>query len=392
VSGEALAGSAVAVAVGVGIAAAWWSEISAAVHRGASERLARRRSKLAEGAAIEAGLEDPAFEPDRLRESAREIVDLAAAIWNGRSLDVDARPDAALIDLWARSHAAWLGDGLSLVDKPTFSFLRVVNREGEGEDMVDLRVQLRVHRDRPASVRPDLPRPLGEPHRVTLDERWTLGHADGVWLLLSADGDPLTGPVLTDPLIPAAWADDERTRERSLIELAHRDVAPSAASPPELVPAYLSPYGALLDLSAVDARFLPALLAASLAHIVDAWEQAAAGREQALVAAAESDAVSALLYPTPACRLAFRDAALSDWELLAFDPSSRPPSVTVRLHVNAVRYLADRSTHAHVAGATYVAHAIPLTWVLALVDPAESSQWRLLATTNPAAEIPGALP
>ncbi len=78
----------------------------------------------------------------------------------------------------------------------------------------------------------------------------------------------------------------------------------------DLVGADEAPDFALLDLSAVDRRFLPALIAGHLARIVEAWELAGTGSHGPLENLASAQATKALLRSSEGTRLIVRDAVL----------------------------------------------------------------------------------
>lgn len=130
-----------------------------------------------------------------------------------------------------------------------------------------------------------------------------------------------------------------RTREESLAEQAGAQKAGDdavLADLADLVDAGEPPGFALLDLSLVDSRFLPALIAAALAHLAEAWEAAATGPEGPLVRLARADARAALLRPGPGTRLTVRDAVLMSWEPTRLLRSEKPPTIEVQVDVEAV--------------------------------------------------------
>jgi hypothetical protein len=96
---------------------------------------------------------------------------------------------------------------------------------------------------------------------------------------------------LGSSLIAGAWADQQRLHERSLTELAQSEPAAAVLPGGDLVDGDADVMHQLLDLSVVDARYLPALLETTLVHIVDAWEQANPGAVRFLVAPVTADPV-----------------------------------------------------------------------------------------------------
>jgi hypothetical protein len=376
-----IAGLVVGVGVG-GYLAFYWLLILAS---GARSKLALRREHVRADrsyyAAIEAAEEDPDFAPEAVKQTILQIVTMADGIWRARTGTVsDARADGPLIAAWARARQSRLGSGLRVRGNPSVELIRVVNRPGESEDRVVARVGIRVHRRR---SRLDV---LAVRH-VRLDERWTLGRYEGRWVLLSVEGSPLEGPILTAPLIPTPAYDTERLQEESLAELATAQKIPATVSPSELVDADAPPAFALLDLSVVDGRYLPVLVAAQLARLVEAWEEAVTGSPAPLAALTSDAALAALLRPAPGKRLIIRDAVLKSWEPIRLELASQPPMIVVMAEIEAIRYVVT-DDGAHRAGNDNEPRQIVLIWTLELTDDTRTP-WRLLSTTNPAQGIPG---
>ena len=337
--------------------------------------LGRRRARRAEGAAVEAAVDDPSFAPELLKRSARTILEEAAAVWRGDDPAALAkRPDSQLIRAWAQSREDWLGAGLRIAGEPTVELLRVVNRADADEDRVVMRLRFHVHVDRPRGQEPL------SPHRFGLDERWTLCRDGKRWLLVSVAGDPLAGPVLTAPLIPTPAYDEQRLRELSLRELTSQQTA-GGVNPGELVdrdePASL----ALRDLSLADERFSPLVLAAALAHLVEAWQESSDGSEAPLRRLADDDAVRALFYPQgERVRRYITDATLHSWDVRELELDAAPPTIKVAVTVTAASYL-DEGTY--VTGSDRERHNLTLTWTLELTpDGADTPRWRLTGCSD----------
>jgi hypothetical protein len=373
----------VSIAIAVGIAGCflvtWLLVAASGVRHELEVRRRHVRADRAYYAAIEAAEEEPAFAPDVIRQAILEVVALAEGISRADVVTAsDGRPDVGLIRAWARSRESWLGSALQVRGTPSVELLRVVNRAGECEDRVVARVRLRVRCRRLG---------LFAVRHLRLDERWTLGRYDGRWALLSVEGSPLAGPVLTAPLIPTAAHDTERLQEESLAELASAQKVPATVSPSELVNPDAPPAFALLDLSVVDGRYLPVLVAAQLAHLVEAWEEAVTGSPAPLEALTSSEALTVLLRPGPGMRMVIRDATLKSWEPIRLELSSQPPLIVVSVEIEAVRYLvADDGTPR--SGNDHEPRQIVLIWTLELTD-AIRSPWRLRSSTNPAHGLPG---
>jgi hypothetical protein len=361
----------------VGVASAWVIAGIDEERRARLRLLARRRARRARGAALEAALHDPAFAPENVRRSIGTILELAGVAW--RSPDgaaLDDRRDGPLIRAWAQSREAWLGTGLRVIGVPAIDLLRVVNREDEVEDRIVARVRFRVHRDHPAAPEPPL-----SPHRLHLDERWTLCRDGERWLLVSVAGDPLAGPVLSAPLIPSPAYDTQRLEEASLSELAGEPPV-GIANPGELydhdAPAPL----ALLDLSLSDGRFSPLLIAAGLSRIVEAWETASDGSEEPLTRVASKAAIRALLNDSDGDDRRFiRDATLEHWQVVAVDAARQPPAVTVSVVIKAASWTENHPFLGSDRQRRELAHA----WALELHETRQHAWYWRLATSSTAA-------
>jgi hypothetical protein len=373
------------VAVGVvlfgGLGAVWLSGLRGVARHERALLKEHARATRAHFAAVEAAEDDASFSPEAIEQSVAEIVALGNGLWHtGAFGTMDGHPDAGLVRAWARSWQSRLGTGLEAVGQPSIDLLRVVNRDDEEEDRVVVRVRQRIHCKYPRVGA------IG-PHHVHADERWTFGRSGGRWALLSIGGDPLAGPLLTASLIPTPSSDTERLREESLAELASAqkvgdDVALSELVSPDEPPAF-----ALLDLSVVDSRFGTPLIAAELAHLLEAWEGAVTGSEGPFEELASDDARAALLRPSGGTRLIVRDAVLKSWEATRLDLSRDPPAIELTLDVEAVRYVV-RDNGSHVAGNRTDARGMALTWVLELTLSTRAP-WRLATSNNPAEAIAG---
>jgi hypothetical protein len=359
----------------------WVSVVRRGAHHERAVLKEHSRASRAHFAAVEAAEDDPSFAPDAIEQSVAEVVALADAQWRSGAFENPAgRSDARLIKAWARSNESWLGDGLESFGKPSVDVLDVVNRDGKEEDRVVLRVRVRIHCKHPKLGA------LGV-RFVHLDERWTFGRIGSQWNLLSVIGDPLAGPILTAPLIPNASFDTTRLRQESLAELADAQKMNDDVALSDLVGTDEAPDFALLDLSAVDSRFLPALIAGHLARIIEAWELAGTGIDGPLENLASAQATKALLRSSGGTRLIVRDAVLKSWRPTRLDLARHPPAVEVALEVEAVRYLV-RGDGGTVVGNQTVRHPMALMWTLEL-SGSERTPWRLVVSNDPARTVPG---
>ena len=347
-----------------------------------AERRGRKRARQTEAVAVEASLEVEAFAPEVIREAVDQVVDSALTAWHA---DVRSRPsprkDSLIIARWAHNHR--IGPN-TRIDRPlTVDLLRVMNRDGESEDRVVIRLRTVLH--------------AGQAKKATdtrLDERWTLSRDGGTWKLVEFDDTPLSDELLASPQVVGAWADQRRLREHSLVDLAQAE--PAASGPPsaDLRDVDADPMHQLLDLSVIDSRYLPDLIQEAVVHLLEVWEHATTGATELLAERVSREALEQLLYPHATggrLRLVLRDAHLTSWQPIRVDGQTNPPQVEISLNISAVRYLTDPVTANEVWGSAEHPHEISLRWNLALT-PSSDRPWQLAQSTNPAADIPGAGP
>jgi len=181
---------------------------------------------------------------------------------------------------------------------------------------------------------------------------------------LDGRGDRFARPALIRPLIPSAWADEGRLREQALAELANDTTAPNPAG-------LTNSKGArdrLLDLAVIDSRFSPALIDATIRHLLDAWEQETLDHAPRLAPRTAATARRQLLHPAgddPSERFAIRDVELAGWEPIAVDPDQAPPCMTLSVSITAIRFVTD-AKDVIIAGTSTIRHAIELHWKLEL--------------------------
>lgn len=373
-------GIAIAVVVFGSPIAAWLIVLANGARHQRARLKEHARANRAHYAAVEAAEDEPIFSPDAIDRSVTEIVTIADTLWRtGRSRALADRPDAGLIRAWAFSRQSWLSNALKVRGKPSVDLLQVINRGNKDEDRVVVRVRVRLH-----CKDPEL---LLSMRYVHLDERWTLERGDAQWALISVDGDPFGGPVLTAPLVPTPASDTERLREESLAEMANAQKVGPGVALSDLVSPDEPPALALPDLSVVDGRFAPGLIAAQLAHLLETWENAVTGSEAPLERLATAEARAALLRPEGRARFVIRDAVLKSWEPTRLDLSHQPPAIEVALDVEAVRYVVTDDS-GHRVGEEDRARRMKLAWTLELSDSA-ATPWRLAKSNNPALAIPG---
>ena len=357
------AGSAVVAVVGTG-----WAMIAGdGLRHSLNELRATRRSRRAERAAVEATLDDESFDPEAIRGAVSEILLIAEDHWRhwGHHDRSPGRSDAHAIAAWVRVHG--LAGAIHLDGEPRVDLLGIVNRESESDNRIEVRVRARLELD----VR----RHWVDPHTIHIDDRWILGQHAGRWELLDGRGDRFARPALSRPLIPAAWTDDDRLREQALTELA-RDT--TTVNPAGLTDSSAGPRDQLLDLAAIDSRFSPALIDATIRHLLDAWEQETLDHNHRLTPLAAAGACRQLLEANgadPDVRFAIRDIELAGWEPIALDPDRVPPHLTVSVQIHAIRFVTD-ANDGIIAGTSTISRLMELHWTLELANH-PSALWQL---------------
>ena len=253
----------------------------------------------------------------------------------------------------------------------------LVNRQDEAEDRVVLRVRMHIRCATHGRA--------NAMHIPTSAGRWDACRR--ILGPLAVSADPLSDQILSAPLVVGPAADTERLGEESLAELSMANSTLSGPKLSELVSPDEEPSRALGDLSVVDARFTPALLDAALRNLVDVWGTAVAGSESPLAKRASPEACEALLRPGPDARLVVRDLVLRSWVIKKLHLNRTPPAVDVELHLTAVRYVM-RFGSALRAGST---HRAPrdAPGVDSRAQQLTEVPWHLIATSSPAADIPG---
>lgn len=355
----------------VGIGALCVRELVSGGRRGRLHLLAAVRAPRARRAAIQASVQDPVFDPERIEAAVTTILQLTEELWQGgQALGVRGRPDAAVIRAWAENSGRVVGTHARVAGHTRVQIMGVVNREDEHEDRVVVRVRVHVNRG---------PRSELAARRGMIDERWTLMRRGEEWYLAADAGDPVGESLLTSPLITSPDQDTARLQEASLEELTERPPRGSPA-PAELTDTHAPPMEQLRDLSVADDRFDPALVETALGHIVEAWERSSDGSDAPLLAVATGAGAHALSFPrTGHGRRRVRDARLKRWAVTGLDARATPPTVTVDVRVRAAAW-----TDADVrAGDDRETRRLDLVWTLQLDEAThDHPRWRLAGSAD----------
>jgi predicted lipid-binding transport protein (Tim44 family) len=352
-------------------------------------RRRREHERSVELAAAVAADDDPAFAPDAVRESAKQMFMAAQHAWDAR--DHDALAELLVPDLlveWRRRLDDFARKGwhnrVEVLELRSVEYLGLVNREGEKDDRVTVRLSARL-RDyvvmRNGMV---LKRNESGSDTVELTEFWTLAKCDSGrgWIIASIETDAEGQHVLDAEIVASPWSDERRMSDASLLEVAALDKLPEGVSTAEV--ADLDYAGdarmAALDLSLVDGRWAPDVLEASVRRAVAAWADAVDGADTDLLDVATPEAAQALLHPgdrTGRTRLVIRGPQVRQLTIAALNPAAEPPEMTVEVEVTGRRYVEDRDTAAVLGGSKERSVTSTERWTLALSGP-DDRPWQVV--------------
>jgi predicted lipid-binding transport protein (Tim44 family) len=229
---------------------------------------------------------------------------------------------------------------------------------------------------------------LGE--AVTVREFWTLARSgSGQWILASIEQGAEGRHALEEQIVPTPWSDEQAMRDEALVEHAVAEAVPSDTSIAEVAKLDFDgdARAAALDLSLADGRFAPDVLEVAARRAVAAWAEAVDGDDAKLRAIAHPEAVRELLHPgdpSARTRLVVRGPKIKQMRMAALDPAADPPTMTVDLEFEGLRYLEDRDTATVVSGSRSRRTRFSERWTFAL-DGDATQPWRLAAVATPVA-------
>lgn len=331
------------------------------------------RDARARLAAAEAAQDDPLFDPGHVLERAEFVFVAIQRAWSrddvpalrqlvGPELMVEW--EARLDDFRRRG---WR-NLVDVLDGPTGRYVGVVNRAGDAEDrvVVFLTARLRdVVLDRWGTV---LPNNEGEVARI--GEYWTLGKRDGDWVVVSIEQEREGAGHLSEPLVASPAGDDARLRADATMEVAGADWVPAGQVAEYLSPAFSgSARAAALDLSLIDGRLAPDVIATAVTEVIAAWADAIDGPDEPLAAWTTRRSLQALLYPigSSRSRLVIRGAQLQEATIVEVIRGP-PTQVRLELAIRGVQYVEDRDTAEIVLGTARRPTTTRQRWILQLVD------------------------
>jgi predicted lipid-binding transport protein (Tim44 family) len=226
---------------------------------------------------------------------------------------------------------------------------------------------------------------LGENVRVR--EFWTLGKQGGRWVLQSVQQGGEGAHALDEELVPTPWGDEQSLRDEALVEGAVAQTLPDGTKLTDVAKLDFdgSAHGAALDLSLVDGRFAPDVLAVAARRAVAAWAEAVDGDDTALLALAGREVTRELLHPgdpSGRTRLVVRGPRVKQIRIAKLDATADPPTMAIDVQIVARRYTEHRDTAAVIAGSKWRQTTFTERWTLALAGD-NTQPWRIVRAGSP---------
>jgi predicted lipid-binding transport protein (Tim44 family) len=346
-------------------------------------RLRQQRVELAAGEAAE---DDHAFAPEVVHAEAEQLFRAVQKAWSEDDRDLIKRlAGPELAHEWLRRLAdfdrrGWRNE-VTVEGPVEVDYVGLANVASEAGDHVVVWICARL---RDAVVdqhgrRISRNESLGEVSRMS--EYWTLGKRDGHWVVVSIEQEREGRHELSEPIIATPWSDTARLQEESLAELAAAEKPPEGFTVADVATPEFSgsARSAALDLSLVDGRFAPDLLAAEVKRAVAAWAGAVDGNRAELAEFTSPAVLRELLHPgDPAeqTRLVVRGPDVRKLRIVALDAQRSPAAMTVELEVRGCRYIEDRDTTAVVSGSPHAQSVFSEQWRLTL-DGDDAHPWRI---------------
>jgi predicted lipid-binding transport protein (Tim44 family) len=351
-----------------------------------ARRRRRHREQRVELAAGEAAEDDPEFAPEAVHAEAEQLFRAVQKAWSEDDRErIERLAGPELAHEWLRRLADFARRGwrneVTIEGPVEVDYVGLAHRGSEADDHVVVWICARL-RDvvvdqRGRTIRRN--ESLGEVSRMS--EYWTLGKRDGRWIVVSIEQEREGRHQLSDPIIATPWSDTDRLQEESLAELAAAEKPPEGFTVADVATPEFSgsARSAALDLSLVDGRFAPDLLAAEVKRAVAAWAGAVDGNRAELAQLASPAALRELLHPgDPAqqTRLVVRGPDVRQLRIVALDAQTSPAEMTVELEVHGCRYIEDRDTTAVVSGNAHTPTTFREDWRLTL-DGDDAHPWRI---------------
>jgi predicted lipid-binding transport protein (Tim44 family) len=367
-----------------------WAERSAS--RGGGRKKTSERERRVELAAAEAADEDPEFDPDHVRGTARNLFFEIQKAWDAEDrVHLRGLVASDLLAEWERrlddfDRRGWRNH-VEPIGEPTIEYVGL-NRTGDADtDRVVVRVDARI-KDYVVDGYGRRIKRTGKLGEVTrMREFWTLGRRGEHWVLVSIEQGAEGKHALDEQIVATPWADETGLRDEAMVEAAVADAVPEGTKIAEVADLEFSgdAHSAANDLSLADGRFSPDLLEIAARRAVNAWAQAVDGDDAILRRVATPEATRELLYGGDASgrsRVVVRGPEVKRMRVIGLDAAAEPPTMTIEVDLTGRRYLEDRDTAAVLAGSRSRATSFIERWTLSLTADA-SEPWQITAVGAP---------
>ena len=209
---------------------------------------------------------------------------------------------------------------------------------------------------------------------------WTLRPEGDGWKIERVEGAGEGGHYLTDPLLDKG--SDQELRDEATISTAVEDEAPERLPVGQLTDVDASTRSQLLDLSVVDGRYAPDVIAACVCEIARVWESATSARDRKLLEPwCTPEAATQLLHPTPHGLRRVLNLETRRVQIDTLHADSDPPTVSVTLELRGQRWLATDHGN-RLSGSRSRHREFTEQWTLRL-DPSTTCPWRLTQVRDP---------
>jgi predicted lipid-binding transport protein (Tim44 family) len=352
-------------------------------------RLGRRRRRV-RLAAAEASESDPRFAPDVVCSDAERLFRAVQAAWTQDDRVELARLVARdLMVEWEKrlkgfARRGWNNE-IELCGPVHVDYVGLRNAADERGKRVVVRVSTRLRDVVIDSHGSTIHRKnsIADTHHIC--EYWTLGVSGEGWMLVSIEQHHEGLHQLQEPVVPSPWSDTETLHREATLELiAGTRVENAQIHTIASTDLTRDARAEALDISLVDDRFAPRVLAGEADYAVRAWAEAIDGDDAPLSVVTSPTALAELLYPgDPDChrRLVVRGPRIRSVRILQLGAHDTPPWMLVELHVSGRRYQEDRTTTTILDGDRSIQTAFTMRWRMELTDD-DSHPWRIAAVVQ----------
>jgi hypothetical protein len=215
---------------------------------------------------------------------------------------------------------------------------------------------------------------------AVLGSYWTLVPEGEGWRIDRVESELAGEHYQTDPLPEEGSAHE--LHDEATISTAVESAPSGDAAVSELTDVDGSTKSQLLDLSLVDGRYAPDVIAACTCEITRAWESATFARDQKqLETWCTPEAAAQLFRPAPRRLRRVLDLEPRRIQITGLDRDSEPPTVSVTVELHGRRWLAD-DWGIRISGSKRRQRDFVEHWTLRL-DPSTQCPWRLTDVVDP---------